>query len=83
MKVNVRKMALYICDFENYLSVKDIQDSINNYVLGGISDSGFCHVSPLCEKEIDWEDDHPLNFIDLNCQDEIWESVLGKEKEEI
>ena len=80
-KARIYKIELYVCDLENNLTVPELEEMINDYVLSRTSTNGFCRLFKIKENEIDWNDDVQLNNIASNAKRETWENALMEDNE--
>ena len=69
------KMTLYVCDLEENMDLKEIERSIEEYALDGVSVNCLCHFSDeQVGPCVEWNEN-----IDLNCGDcgtEQWEEYF-------
>lgn len=75
--VQLYKMTLYVCDFEENLSLDEIKTLIKDIALDGVAVHCGCHFAD--EKigpRIEWDDDIDLNK--RNCTTEMWEGYFNK-----
>lgn len=67
---------MYVCDLNGDLSTKDLHKMIDTYVLDRISTNGFCLLKEEKSKDIEWDDDYPLNYRDKSNNPDEWEKCL-------
>lgn len=72
----ISKYTLYVCDLNNNLTPEDLQVMIDEYVLNIRSTNGFSLLVEEKSKEIEWEDEHPLNYKENSSNPNIWEKCL-------
>ena len=72
---------MYVCDFNDDLSVDDLQVMIDQYVLDRCSTNGFCRLFEQKSVIQEWEDEHPLNYRENNNNPAVWERVLNDDKD--
>lgn len=71
------KMTLYVCDFEEDLSLEEIKTLIEDKALNGVAINCVCHFDD--EKigpHIEWDDDIDINY--RNCTAEAWEAYFNE-----
>lgn len=72
------KMTLYVCDFNEDLSLDEIKVLIDERALDGISVNCLCHFADeQIGKQIEWDDDIDINQID--CPTSKWEKYFEQE----
>lgn len=71
------KYTLYVCDLNGDLTTEDLQVMIDEYVLSRRSTNGFSLLIEEKSKEIEWDDDYPLNYTDNSQNPTIWEECLS------
>ena len=72
-----KKFTMYVCDFNEDLSVEELQEMINQRVLDRCSTNGFCRLFEQKSVTQEWEDEHPLNYRENNENPAEWERVLN------
>lgn len=72
----ISKYTLYLCDLNNNLTTEDLQVMIDLYVLNRRSTNGFSLLIEEKTKEIEWEDEHPLNYTENSSNPNVWEKCL-------
>ena len=74
------KMTLYVCDFEDSLSLDEIETLIEQYALNGISVNCVCHFADSqIGQNVKWDDDIDLNR--CNCPTSAWEKYFQQPEE--
>lgn len=69
------KMTLYLCDLEDNLTIKEIEELIKYRALNGISTNVICKFTDeKIGKNIEWDEDIELNK--CNCPVPVWESYF-------
>lgn len=71
------KYVLYVCDLNGDLTTEDLQEMIHEYVLNRRSTNGFCLLVENKSKEIEWEDEHPLNYTTNSSNPDVWEECIN------
>lgn len=69
------KMALYVCDLEDSLSLDEIKVRVEQYALDGVVVNCLCHFAD--EKigpQIEWDDD--INLNKYNCPTSTWDKYF-------
>lgn len=73
----IYKMIMYVCDLDDNLSVNELQDMINTYVLDRRSTDGFCLLQEVKSADIEWCDEHPLNYHTNSNNPAVWDKILN------
>lgn len=71
------KMTLYVCDFEEDLSLEEIKTLIEDRALNGVAINCACHFDDeKIGSHIEWDDDIDINY--RNCTAETWEAYFNE-----
>lgn len=71
------KMTLYVCDFEENLTMEDIKRQIEDAALGTCAINCICHFADeQVGRRIEWDDDIDINKTD--CPSSAWEKYFEK-----
>lgn len=69
------KMALYVCDIEDDLSLDEIKTLIKQDALESIAVNCICHFADeQTDPQVEWDDDIDLNYLD--CPTSTWEKYF-------
>lgn len=73
------KMTLYLCDLEDSLTIKEIEELIKYRALNGIATNVVCKFTDeKIGKNIEWDEDIELNR--CNCPVSVWESYFKNDE---
>lgn len=74
----IRKINMYVLDFNDDLNTEELEDMINQYVLDRIGTHAECKLVERKKRQIEWHDEHPLNFDENFNNVRIWNYLLWK-----
>lgn len=74
----ISKINMYVLDHNEDLDVEELETMINEYVLQRVSTNGHCKCVERKSRQIEWTDEHPLNFTDNFNNVRIWNYLLWR-----